>query len=102
MPEEAWGEGEDSRPICLVGRAVPALQRFENSIDLGVGLRVRSAGVHNEIGARALVRIAHLPREHLLELLRRHARPLQHALALRIRGGAADDDAVDAALAAGL
>jgi hypothetical protein len=57
-----------------------------------------AAGINDEIGFPALLGIGHLAGEQLVELLGRHAGPLQNARALRVGRSAADDDDVDAGL----
>ena len=47
----ACGGDERQRPELGVGRTGATLQRFDDFIDLRVGLGKRAAGVHNEIGA---------------------------------------------------
>ena len=58
LRHDGRGTLQPLRPVLCEGRAVPTLQRFDDLIDLRVGLRERAAGVHNEIGARALFGIA--------------------------------------------
>ena len=80
-----------------LAKAVPwrPFERFDQLIDLEVGVGECAAGVHNEIRTRALVGIGHLAGQHLLELLQRHAGTPQHALALHVGGRADDDDRID-------
>ena len=64
---------------------------------MGIRLLEGSAGVHDKICLGALLGVAQLPPQDLVQLLRRHVRSLQHAGALHVCGRAADNYAIDAA-----
>src|SRR4028118_605855 len=63
----------------------------ENMSDLRFSCGQIAAGLDDEIGALALGRVGHLPRQDGVELLRRHAGSRQHAFALHL-GRRGDDD----------
>ena len=78
------------------------MQRFDEFIERFVHVCAARAAVHNVVGARSLLGVGELARQQMLELLHRHARPCQHALALHLRGRGQRDRHVDALLGAGL
>src|SRR5215210_4456069 len=97
-------------PVVSVSKTIsrtPALssrgeaETSENMADLRFSCGQIAAGLDDEIGALALVRVGHLPRQDGIELLRRHAGPREHSGTLhRCRRGD-DDDLVERAFAAG-
>ena len=102
FPHPYPSPGGGTRYAKARGRTASAFERFDDTIDLDIGVGDGAAGVHNEIGTRALVGVGHLPRQHLLQLLQRHAGTLHDALALSFGRRTDNDDGVDALFAAPL